>query len=103
MSIKNYVIGCAAALAVSFGAGVYVGYKHSKDMEYAAGKVVKESAQIDRNLKTWTPIIVERLVDATDDIKREIILDMREQEAEKKQKEFLDKLDKLIEDYELRK
>ncbi len=55
MEIKNYLIGCATALAVSFGVGVYVGYTHSRDIEYALCKVEKEAYMADRSLKKWAP------------------------------------------------
>lgn len=100
MSIKNYAIGCAAALAVSFGAGVYVGYKHSRDIEYALCKTEKEVIVIDQGLKKWTPRLVAEITDSIDDIKREMILDMREKEAEEKQKNRISHLDKVINDYE---
>ena len=100
MSIKHYVIGCAAALAVSFGAGVYVGYKHSRDIEYALCKTEKEVIAFDQGLKKWTPRIAAEIVDSVDDIKREMILDMREQEAKDKQKKRIAHLDKVINEYE---
>jgi hypothetical protein len=100
MSVKKYIIGLAATFAVGMGAGVYVGYKHSRDIEYALCKTEKEVIALDQGLKKWTPRIAAEIVDSVDDIKREMILDMREQEAKDKQKKRITHLDKVINDYE---
>ncbi|MBW2986058.1 hypothetical protein KY333_01680 [Candidatus Woesearchaeota archaeon] len=106
MGIKQYLkdhalaIGYIATLAIGFGTGIYIGSQHNKDITYAICKAEKEACNVDRNLKKWTPRVAAKVVDAVEDLQREAIWDMNEQEAEKKYKERTEHLDKIINDYE---
>lgn len=51
MEIRDYLIGGIAALAVSFGAGVYVGFRHCKDIAYALAKAEKTAYSVDMELR----------------------------------------------------
>jgi hypothetical protein len=102
---KELAIGACyvAALTVGFGTGVYVGAKHNKDITYSLAKVEKKAYTVDKNLKKWTPRVVAKVVDAVEDLQREAILDMNEQEAEQKYKDRTEHLDKIINRYESKK
>ncbi len=113
MEIKKYlkdhtkelvVSACyIAALTVGFGTGIYVGSQNKKDITYAVCKAEKEAYNVDKNLKKWTPRVVAKVVDAVEDMQREAILDMNEQEAEQKYKARTEHLDKIINSYESKK
>lgn len=94
------MIGGIAALAVSFGAGIYVGFRHSKDIAYALAKAEKTAYSADMELRRITPRIAAECADAYEDIQRELVLDAREQELVEKRRKRLEKLDRVIEEYE---
>ena len=62
MSIKKYVIRCAAALAIGFGAGLYIGTAYNADIKCALCKTQKKAYEFDRDLRIWTPRVVEKAV-----------------------------------------
>jgi hypothetical protein len=103
MSIKKYVIGLAAALALGFGTGLYIGTMHNKDVNYAVCKTQKKAYELDRDLRIWTPRVVERAVDAVEDLRRDIIRDRREKKIEQLYKEKISELDEKIKRYESKK
>jgi len=103
MSIKKYVIRCAAALAIGFGAGLYIGTAYNADIKCALCKTQKKAYEFDRDLRIWTPRVVEKAVDAIDELKRDAIRDKREKQIEELYKEKISELDDKIKRYESKK
>ena len=103
MSIKKYVIGLAAALTLGFGTGLYIGTVHNNDVHSAFYKTQKKACELDRDLRIWTPRVVERAVDAVEDLRRDIMRDRREKQIEQLYKEKISELDEKIKRYESEK
>jgi len=99
MSVKKYIIG----LALTFAAGVGVGAYFSKDISYALCKTERVAHSTDIALRKVTPETAKKFLDAYESTYRKTVFGMEDNEANQKRIERMEKLDKVINDYESKK
>ena len=101
--IITYLKCAAVALAIGFGAGLYVGTKYNKDVSYAYAKAERKVYDLDRGMRKWTPRVAREALESFEDLQREALLDLKKEEAEQQIKEKLTELDEIIDKYESKK